>query len=873
MKIILLTALMLVGAGVYAQNKLGKKLVDNETERDWYPQEINNYGISDDGKFVFYCLNSGEVKVKSVRDSSVKTFSKVYGPSCFSTSDGELGYKSSIGNFFILTAFTKGKADTTADVESYQFFLKDGEKQLLYRSKGALLIRNLSTGEKQIISESADRYWINGPKSAIVYTSSEGLFWRNVGSKESKKIGSANEIEDASFDISGTKFLYSSAPGKELDNCVIGCYNASNNTSTLIDKHAEDIDSGFNIVKGSVKFNSDGNYIVFTLVKNITLDPYSAKARSRMDIWTSSQDRYISDVDHLPVVSYAIKDIGKKGSQIIRLEEGHDELIGIPGKDLMIINRHFVSPREQYQNIGSEKKIRVILLKGGSTLNMIPDNHRLLGNVMLSPNEKFLYWYNAADDGIYTYEIKTKVLKNVTAQIAVPKDLKYQSDGSVSRKLLNPSGIMKKQWLVDDDAFLIRDKFDLWQVDPTSRTPPINLTQGVGRNNQIIFDILPFANDKDLNKENIVLLRYQDQQNMENGFASVRMSEDKSLKTLHHDSCLYSWGYAYPLTPVVIKAKNENVWIMCSQTANKSLNLVVTRDFKGFTEISDVHPEREYNWLTSELIRYPIQGNVEGKGILYKPENFNAQKKYPVIFYYYQQISNELHVFRRPKLSNGGLSIPWYVSNGYLVFCPDIINDKPGNIAETTLNSVNAALNYLSRYSWVDTTKIGLQGHSFGGYETNLLITGSQRFAAAQASAGIADLIRGTTDISHELPGFAHYEYGQFNLYYNLWENPDVYLKNSPIFKANRVMTPLLLMHNRRDSSVPFGQSEGLFYALRRLKKPVWIIQYNNGMHTLVDKEDKLDFTIRQQQFFDHFLKGKPKPKWMVDGSLSLEVK
>jgi len=315
-----------------------------------------------------------------------------------------------------------------------------------------------------------------------------------------------------------------------------------------------------------------------------------------------------------------------------------------------------------------------------------------------------------------------------------------------------------------------------------------------------------------------------------------------------------------------VKAKDAEVYLVKRMSASSAPNVFLTRDFKTYSQLSDVQPQRGYNWMTSELHHYKMDNGQTGAGILYKPENFDPAQKYPVIFHYYQARSAEVYNFQYPDFATKQFNISWYVSHGYLVFVPDIINDKPGYIGQTVVNSVGSAAKYLSGFSFVDASKMGIQGHSFGGYETNLLVAKTHIFAAAQSSAGISDLVSLYGDIISGRSAIPFVEKGQPYIGVSLWERPDLYLENSPLFSLDKVTTPLLIYHSRTDGAVPFTQNLELFTALRRLQKPVWMLQYDDEGHVMTSADCALDFSIRQEQFFDHYLKGKPAPKWMTEG-------
>jgi dipeptidyl aminopeptidase/acylaminoacyl peptidase len=319
------------------------------------------------------------------------------------------------------------------------------------------------------------------------------------------------------------------------------------------------------------------------------------------------------------------------------------------------------------------------------------------------------------------------------------------------------------------------------------------------------------------------------------------------------------------------KARAANVWVVERQSATEAVNLFMTHDFRTYTPLTNVQPQRAYNWLTAELVHWTAPDGLQLAGILYKPENFDPQKIYPLIVSIYEEQSDEFTRFPIPALTNSGLNVPYFVSRGYLVFLPDIVKRR-GQTGASALDAVTSGVRRLTARPYVDRMHVGLMGHSYGGFETNYIVTRTSMFAAAVASAGPADLVSGYGSLrGNTLPrtgettqGF--YEDGQPQMGAPLWPNPQRYLANSPIFRADRVTTPLLLIHNQQDGSVPFQQGIEWFSALRRVGKRVWMLQYDQGQHGVSEARDQRDVTQRLQQFFDHYLKGAPAPIWMTRG-------
>ena len=284
--------------------------------------------------------------------------------------------------------------------------------------------------------------------------------------------------------------------------------------------------------------------------------------------------------------------------------------------------------------------------------------------------------------------------------------------------------------------------------------------------------------------------------------------------------------------------------------------------------LTEIRPQRSYNWLTSELMEWKLTNGNLNQGVLYKPENFDPNKKYPVIFYYYSVLSDHMHKFKIPEPATGAdESIPTYVSaEGISVFTPDI-HYETGHPMMSALDAVVSAAEFLSTKPWVDATKLGLQGLSFGGIETNYIVAHSHLFAAANSASSIDNFVSGYNSIAGDGSTMqTMYELTQLNIGATLWQRPDLYIENSAIFKADQVTTPLLLFHTDKDGVTLFPQAEEFFTALRRLGKKVWMLEYEGFNHFLSEGPAATDFTNRQQQFFDHYLMGAPPPKWMTEG-------
>jgi dipeptidyl aminopeptidase/acylaminoacyl peptidase len=322
---------------------------------------------------------------------------------------------------------------------------------------------------------------------------------------------------------------------------------------------------------------------------------------------------------------------------------------------------------------------------------------------------------------------------------------------------------------------------------------------------------------------------------------------------------------------VIEKAKAANQFVVLQEDEMNAPAIypyemnASTQTPKPITLINE--QQKEYNWMRTELVSWKAYTGKKAEGILYYPENFDAKKKYPMIVYFYERSNQTLHNYLSPAPTPSRLNIPFFASRGYIVFVPDIWYEKgyPGQGAYDYILSGTRAM---VQKGFVDSTKIGLQGQSWGGYQIAYLITKTNLYAAAWAGAPVVNMTSAYGGIRWG-PGVVRqfqYEKQQSRIGANLWERPDLYIKNSPLFSLPKVTTPLVIMSNDADDAVPWYQGIEYFTAMRRLNKKVWLLNYNNEAHNLVERKNRKDIQIREQQFFDHYLKGEPMPTWMSTG-------
>ena len=325
------------------------------------------------------------------------------------------------------------------------------------------------------------------------------------------------------------------------------------------------------------------------------------------------------------------------------------------------------------------------------------------------------------------------------------------------------------------------------------------------------------------------------------------------------------YQFSGPLRLPPLRVKNLNRWIVVRHNSEEAPNYFITEDFKTFKALTHFTPEEKYNWLKTELINWKLPEGNPSQGILYKPENFDSTKQYPVLVVIYEQYSHRLNKYLFPGHTDAFINVPWFVSRGYLVFMPDL-HFQIGKMFEMANNSIVSAMQALTKLPYVDSQRMALIGHSWSGRIVYNTLSHTNLFAAAIAGAGWSDAVSGALTLvgsGYRLKS-SYLGNEEQRQEATLWEQPERYIASSPVFRANKITTPLIIFHGMTDD-LPWEQGIEMFVALRRNGKRVWMLQYDNGDHGVAG-QDAVDYTIRITQFFDHYLNSKLPPKWMTEG-------
>jgi dipeptidyl aminopeptidase/acylaminoacyl peptidase len=680
--------------------------------------------------------------------------------------------------------------------------------------------------------------------------------------KGSLKKLSANKIGDKlSFiftqDTAKTK-IYDLYLTKEFDKA-----------SKIVDSSNPAMPSGWSVSEnGNITFSDDGTRLFFGTAEKPVKEPEDtllADEKYKLDIWSWDDDilqpmqkkqldqdlkrtyQAVYHIDKGVMLQLANKDL----PSVRTIQKGNND-IALGSSDLKY--------RKESSWEGSNPSDYYIVYVETGTKTMVLEG--IDSRVSISPSGKYLSYWDIKDRVWISMNVATGAKKVITSAIKVPL---YDELADTPNEPA-PYGI--EGWMDDEKHVLIRDRYDIWLTDLTGTENPVNTTNSFGRKNNLTFQYLKLDPETDfIGKKELMYFSAFNNDNKEAGFYTLKAGTVADPTKLVMGKCAYGRG--------LTKAKKTEKLIWQKGTFVESPELYISdMNFGNAKKLSITNPQQNiYNWGTVELVEWMSFDRQKLQGLLYKPENFDPSKKYPMIVYFYERSSEGLYGYIPPVPSASRINITFAVSNGYLVFVPDIpyVIGYPGQSCYNAVVSGTYAL--IDKYNFIDKDRLGLDGQSWGGYQIAYLVTQTDLFKCAYAGAAVSNMISAYGGIRWEsgMSRMFQYEHDQSRIGGTLWDKPLQYIENSPIFWVPKIKTPLLLMHNDADGAVPWYQSIEFITALRRLEKPAWLLSYNDEAHNLVKRPNRKDISIRKMQFFDHYLKGTPMPYWMKNGISQME--
>lgn len=475
-----------------------------------------------------------------------------------------------------------------------------------------------------------------------------------------------------------------------------------------------------------------------------------------------------------------------------------------------------------------------------------------------SPGGRYLLYFH--DDNYWTVNTATHAVVNITKN-APTAFVNRESDWTIKQK--PPFGFAG--WTKDDAAVILYDKFDLWQVAPDG-SRAVRLTDGSADQVRHRYEQLD-PEEEWIDTSKPIYLSLFGIWTKKSGFARLRPSASGSLaeerlvftdKSIDH----------------LAKAKDADVFEYVQQTFVESPNAnIAGADLKDAKAVTKTNPfQSNYAWGREELIEYKNSHNDRLQGALFYPAGYDPAKKYPMIVYMYEKLSDNLHRYSPPSERNY-YNVSAMNAHGYFVLEPDILF-KPRDPGVSVVDCVTAAAKRVIQMGVIDPKRIGIMGHSWGGFDTTYLATHTTNFfAAGVAGAPITDLVSnyGNHHWSSGIAETDHIETGQQRMEVPLYEDLQAYIRNSAVFGVSTMTTPLLIEVGDSDGTVFFHQGVELYNIARRAKKDVVLIEYAGEDHGLRKKANQIDYQRRIFQWFGHYLKDEPAAPWVSKGETYLE--
>jgi dipeptidyl aminopeptidase/acylaminoacyl peptidase len=825
--------------------------------------------IAPNGKWASYRMGyeSGADTLFIRNTESMKTFAF---PSANISSFGATTWFACLENQELrLLNLKNGKLETIADVTQYAFSA-DADKLVILKKtnsgENALIIRN---------SKGAVIDKINGVHDFKIGPTGENLvYWATINNKNQVglfNLGKTREqlsilqnqedsFYDFTWDESGKAFAFYSRLTASAPIGRLYYYNLGNKSVLHLDPTMQpDFPSDANITNNShYKLSiSDDLQKVFFAIKSNSIQERT-KPDSDVELWNGyakwiypmqQKSGQFQDYPHLAVwfpTEHRFSSVSTTELPKVMLS-GNQQYAILSNPQAYEPQFEYEGPRDYY----------IVNLATGEK-NLFLRKHSIYSSDILpSPFGKYITYFK--EKNWWVYDISTKTHTNVTLNI------KEKFEGKV-RKLYGDSAFGNPGWSTNDDEILIYDQYDIWAIKPDG-TSFRRLTHG--REKQIQFRIPQTYNgiglkgnfdgwtSNSINLENELLLRAEGSDGQSGYYKWKHKSGENPIVYTHH----YIDQFTY--------AQNRHTFIYQQQKFERPPQLMLQNSIVAQKLLFQSNPQQEkYSWGKSELIEYHNSKGTKLKGVLFYPSNYDSQKKYPMIVHVYEKQSNELHHYVNPsQFTEDGLNTTVFTTQGYFVLYPDIQLEIGNPGMSATDCTVSATKEIIAR-GLVNSKKIGLIGHSFGGYETAFIITQTGLFATAVAGAGITDLNSFYLTVGWDSgkPDMWRFQKEQWQMSKSPFEDPLAYNHNSPVACADKITTPLLLWTGKQDQHVDWHQSVEFHLALRRLNKKHIFLLYPNEKHSILKQTNQKDLLDRVQQWFGYYLKDEVPDSWISEG-------
>jgi dienelactone hydrolase len=474
--------------------------------------------------------------------------------------------------------------------------------------------------------------------------------------------------------------------------------------------------------------------------------------------------------------------------------------------------------------------------------------------VQASPDGRLILYF--LDDHYWIYDIAAGAHRNLTKSIATSFADK-QSDHTVKQK--PPFGV--GGWTTDSASVLLYDRYDVWEVR-TDGTAAVRVTDGAAE--QIRHRVIRLdPEERFIDRGKPIYLSLSGEWTKKTGYARLDPGAMRPTRAIVLDKRVNR----------LTKAHDADVYAYVVDGFDDSPDYMVGGPLlTDGRRVTETNPQQSaYAWGRSELVEYRNARGERTQGALFYPAGYEAGKRYPMVVYMYETLSETVHHYVSPS-ERAPYNASVFTSLGYFFFAPDIIF-RPREPGVSVVESVVPGVKAVIAKGAVDSGRVGIVGHSWGGFDTVYLATRTDTFAAAVAGAPITNLVSnyGNHHWSQGIAETDHIETGQQRMEVPLWEDLPAYIRNSAVFSVHTMKTPLLIAFGDNDGTVFWHQGIELYNIARRAGKPVVLLTYAGEDHGLRKRLNQLDYQQRILQWFGHYLKGERAPSWIERGVTALE--
>ncbi|MGX7666076.1 prolyl oligopeptidase family serine peptidase [Flavobacterium pedocola] len=832
---------------------------------------LERHDLSDKGNWVSYAITyeSGNDTLFVKNTNSLNPIAFAKGNNGLFTNEEQFACITD-GNTFELLDLKTNQIQKIEDVSEYQY-LNNGKQLLFVRNLNAntaLEIRDKDLRVLKIIT-AVNKFAVNPGKTAIVYqtnvagssvvnclslenglrtvkvTESETDSFQNfVWHKDGKAFAFVNQLKGPDESYSAKLFYYDISAKKQYS---FELEKAKNWPKDMLIQ---------SVITEALRISDDRTAVFFTVKKK--RNEKELTDNKDVQIWNAA-DKDLFEFrkrygDRASQNRLAVWYPQRSTFEIIGNEKQPSAMLLPNQKKAILMDPDAYKPQSKYT---PDADYYLLDIPTGKKTSFIKEGFGDYRNIEFSPKGSYVLY---AKDGIWwLYHVAGKTHYNLSKNTAA----NFFDQDIDTPEVAQPYGIAA--WTKDEKELLLYDKHDIWQF-----TLGKNIVKRItkGRENNVIFRInkqsMESANSLSFSKpiitvnpDNEILLDAVIPDFSMSGYYSYQ--KDKGLKPIVFEDCKVS---------DVLKAEEQDVFLHVQQKYNQPPILkVIDKEQEQFKTIFESNKQyEEYNWGKSEIIEYKNAKGETLKGILFYPFDYKPEKQYPMVVHIYEKQLSALHTFENPSWHNSdGFNKSNFTSQGYFVLFPSIVYEI-GNPGLSAVDCVVAATKQAIKNVPVDPKKIGLIGHSFGGYETNFIIAQTDIFAAAISGAGIMDFTSCYLSVgwSYAKDDTWRFENYQMRMGKTFFEDKEGYLNNSPIQHAEKVKTPLLSWTGNSDTQVNSFQSFEWYTALRRLRKKHVMLVYPNENHAIVNENYQKDLTVKIMQWFDHYLKDGKEQDWMA---------